>query len=150
MAVVLDAREIGRRLLELHRTRRTPWKVFGGLRGGLHRTEHATRGLPSLGYIEKICGMFDIGLARFCCEAERYSNLLMLEDDLVVGVLPYLKALDSKQRALILKTLEVAPKLSPTSKFANTKKRTLIESVKSIESNGSTTQCPTSRTRPLH
>jgi transcriptional regulator with XRE-family HTH domain len=75
-------------------------------RGHLHHVENETF-VPSLRTLEKLSVGLDVGLGRLLT---LNPSEIVLEDQFVQRVRPFLSRLNSHQRELLLRTLQAAPK----------------------------------------
>ena len=62
--------------------------------------------MPGLVTLERIAAALDVGLSRFFV----HSDGFLLEDSFVQQIRPLLPRLNSRQRELLLRTLQAAPK----------------------------------------
>lgn len=103
--------DLGERIRELRHARHRSQQSTSFSHSWLSRVE--TGGCePSLGALERIAECFDIGLEVLLGPEARFSSTLLLEEEFVQAVLPYLKQLNEEKRKQILLTLEAAPKQS--------------------------------------
>lgn len=100
---------IGRRIRALRYARRIDASATRSSRGHLSRMENGQM-LPSLEMAEQLCSSFEVGFSRFFGPDEQFEVMLMLEDEFVLAVKPYLKQLTEEQRQQVLKVLDAAPK----------------------------------------
>jgi len=121
----------GQRLLDLRNVRKLKPSDLAVSRTFLSRVENE-RLLASLGFIERLCQAYGIGLGRLFASEEDFEAMLALEEEFVEAVKPFLKKLNAEQRKQILATLEAAPKAAKRGRRAcdRIKKVTFGESKK--------------------
>ena len=101
---------IGQRISELRQSRMMTRPQLAR-RSNVSRSHlwHIEQGhiVPGLGTLEKISEALNIGLLRLFSRSEAE---LLLEDTFIREMQPFLRRLDYRQRELLLKTLEAAPR----------------------------------------
>src|ERR1700682_4538437 len=136
--------ELPGRIRELRRARHSTWKSLGVERTSLCRVETDARGI-SLGYLNRIAASLDTSVWRFFLREVDFARLMLLEDDLVIVVLPFLRLLNAGQNAQILQTGEAAPQQKAwTGRGAHserTERVTSNESKRFIANRASAIQC---------
>jgi transcriptional regulator with XRE-family HTH domain len=75
-------------------------------RGHLHHVENKSF-VPSLRTLEKICAGLGVGMGRLLT---LNSPEAVLEDSFIQEITPFLPCLNARQRELVLRTLQAAPK----------------------------------------
>lgn len=146
---MFDVRSIGNRLLRLRTSHELTHSELGfSTHATLWRMEHGVQ-IPSLGYLQRICDAFGVGVKRMFETDQQFDDMLALDDDFVKQVSTFLKFLNAEQKQLILKTLEAAPKKATRGRrpSASTGQRTSTASANSTAAKDSSTPFPISPIR---
>jgi transcriptional regulator with XRE-family HTH domain len=100
---------IGQRILELRESRMTRTQLARRSKISRSHLWHIEQGhiVPGLGTLEKISEALNVCLPRLFSRSEAE---LLLEDTFIRAMQPFLRNLDCRQRQLVLKTVEAAPR----------------------------------------